>query len=168
MLNVEQEVRIGLLHHFGSLMNGYKTYILALFAACLALIPIWVEWVQPSQNICLIAVWSYLLVAIITGIFFCIEKFIWLGKVVEATVYMPQLWNLQPPPTIREVQERIFDHAEQVAKEGPFRMNPILRRLAFSSRYTERFLGKCAVMWLIAGSLLFIYATLSQGLKLLG
>jgi hypothetical protein len=81
------ETRIGLLHHYDSLMKGYKISVLTLSIAIFTWIELWYRVTDANPSIIVIAIMSLVLGSIFSGIFFCIARLLWWEKVVEFCVY---------------------------------------------------------------------------------
>lgn len=160
MSNSEQEGRIALLHHYGSIMNGYKISILTLFVAIFTLVQI--KQILPKDNLAPLCdgIWSFALGGVIGGIAFCVARFFWLGRAVYFATHMPPLSYVLPPNQIHLLEEEIF-RCTQDAAEGKG-SKPIARGLRWLVRYGGD-IGKlaylCAIIAPIAGSPIFCLAT---------
>ena len=74
---LEQEARTALLEHHASLMQGYKIYVLTLAVGSVGLVELW-------HTICPIfflrLLWALGTGFIVAGVFYCIARFAYLGK----------------------------------------------------------------------------------------
>jgi hypothetical protein len=73
----EQKARAALLEHHASLMQGYKIYILTLAVGSVGLIELW-RMICPIFFLRLL--WAFGIGSIVAGVFYCIARFAYLGK----------------------------------------------------------------------------------------
>jgi len=160
MSSSEQERRIGLLHHYDSLMNGYKVYILTLAVAVFTWVEVWDRLLKYSPMLIVAGIMSFFLGVIIAGIYFCFARFLWWGKVVEFAIYMPPLDSPSVPVCLAQLETKIFEYAEDATRRnGSRRMGPILGPLARRAREARESSLHCVPIGLFAGWLVFILVT---------
>jgi len=167
MSSPDQEGRLGLLHHYDSLMNGYKVYTLTFVVAIFTVVSLWKELHEfpipalPSSFPFVAGIMSFSIGVFLSGIYFCVARFFWFGKLVEFAIYMPSL-DSSVPICLSQLETRIFECTEEAARgkgDERRRMGPIMGPLARRAKEPRGDSLHCLPVALFAGWLAFLATT---------